>query len=251
MPVSLELLIRKTEAKIAETTEPKKLARLNRDLAAYKFSQIKAESDDDMDEDDDEDSKAKKAEKKAEEAKKAAEAAKHRAKAAEFRKRAEEAEEAAKKAEGADEEEEKKGEEAKYAAYSDGAAAALASQADMLPQTIARLEQLERASLERDRSAKISKAFDERRITPAEAKALQSKPMAFVDDFLGMRKHPVVMTEQGALLPNDTHGAQPVQNAEIDKIVAATGLTGDKAAKLRAQLARNYETADTNGVGRY
>jgi len=91
MAVALKLLIEKTEAALAAATDPKKKLRLERDLASFKLTAMRAESGDDEgdedDDEDDEDDKASKAAKRAEMSRKKAEAAKHKAKADEHGRR--------------------------------------------------------------------------------------------------------------------------------------------------------------------
>lgn len=258
MAVKLDALIKKTEALIASETDAKALRALQSQLASYvstraelgddKGDDKKKDSDDD---DGDEDSKAKKAAEAASKAKKAAEAAKHRAKAAEYKQKAEEAEEAAKAAEEEDEEEEEEEEESK-ASLSPGKVAALASQADMGREALARVEALEKSAAKREHAALIAEAKSSRRITPLEAASLAKKPLSFVRDFLEMFPKAKVATEEESLLVPDGRPDADVGAIVLDQIEQAlkavpAGASIDKA-KLRESMIESHRKARTNGA---
>ena len=246
MPVALTLLIQKTEAALAAATDPKKKLRLERDLASFRLTAAKAEGgDDDADEDDDED-KTGKAAKKAEASKKKAEAMKHKARADELRHKAAEADEEARKAMGDeddDEDAEAKALRAELAArqssMSDGAAAALASQAGQDAVLRARLDTLEKERAVERKQHSIDAALAGRRITPGEAATLATKSDAFVADFLAMRPKPIVNTDATQIdQPNMRENADlpPAQMAQIDMMVAALPNLSDVQ---RAEVKKN------------
>ena len=241
--LTLDAKIIKLEAAIAAGGDPKALRpRLAVLMAA------KAEMDDDDDDgppkkkpddgDGDEDSRAEKARAKADKAKREAEAAKHRAKAEEHRAKAEESEEAAKQCED-------EGDDAKaavpvpapLAALTPGAAAALASQATAVPEALARIAKLEASAEARDLAATINDARAARRITPGEAKTLASKSGTFVREFLSMRPHALVATEEEALArPDKSPDADVPKNvrALTEQAIAAMSLSGKQADDFRA-----------------
>jgi hypothetical protein len=229
----------------------------------------------DDDEDDEDESKAKKAAAAAKYAKKAAEAAKHRAKAADHKQKAAEYEEAAKKAEEDEDDEEESEEEAaarieSYAPsdavsprtssnLSPGAAAAIASEAQLGRDALARLTKLEKSAEKREHAALITEARAARRITGPEAKSLASKSIGFVRDFLDMRPKALVATEEDDLVApkgGDSDGGPVLtseQMVDIDAAVRATGAKGDAASKLKADMVTNArkELSSLNGAGRY
>jgi ClpP class serine protease len=245
MKVRTQALIKTTEAALATETDPSKLRILEAKLGTL---QARAEMDDDDDDDDkkkksdddddgDEESKAAKAAKKAEEMKKAAKAAGHRAKAAEFKKKAEEAEEEAKRCEADDDEEASKKGEGSEASIAPGALAAITSTAGLMPDALRRIEKLEQDATERQRKAMVDGAKAERKITPAEYKALVGKPIAFVRDFLSMRPHAIVNVDDEALEIPDVHsvaGDVPATvKAMVESAVQSLGLKGEKAEQHR------------------
>ena len=271
MAVSLTLLIERTEAALAAATDPKKKLRLERDLASFKLTAMRAEGGDDADEDDDEaedDDKAGKAAKRAEMSKKKHAAAGHKAKGDEYRRKAAECDQAAKDAMGDeddDEDAEAKALRAELhtrltASLPDGAAAALASQAGIDAATRARVEKLEKDAEAKEMRASINEALSARRVTPGEAKTLATKSVGFVRDFLAMRPKAIVNTDERTLdQPNPQENADlgPEAMAGIDQIVAGlpSTLTPEQKAKVKQDMINGRrQVAATNGVptpGRY
>ena len=266
MSVELKLLIEKTEAALKEPAlPPKKKARLERDLAAYRFTAAKADGGDDDDEDDDEDDKAGKAAKKAEASKRKLEAAKHKAKADDHRAKAAECDEAARKAMGDEddeEDEEAKALRAELAAraslMSEGATAALASQAGQDAAMRARLDAIEKERAAERTANAIAAALTARRITPGEAKTLGTKSAAFVTDFLAMRPKAIVNTDETHLTqPSHVPDADidPKAMAEIDGMVAKLSISDELKKKVRQDMIdgrRALASGQTNGApGRY
>ena len=267
MAVALKLLIERTEAALASEANPKKKLRLERDLASFKLTAMRAEGgDDEGDEDDDdedgEDDKHAKAAKRAEMSKKKAVAAGHKAKGDEFRRKAAECDKAAEEAMGDeddDEDEEAKALRAELhlrmnASLPDGAAAALASQAGLDAATRTRLEKLEKDAEVKEMRASIHEALTARRITPGEAKTLAAKSAPFVRDFLGMRPKAIVNTdEQDLAQPNPTENADidPKAMAGIEQIVASLpNLTDEQRAKVRKDMINGRRSvAAKNGAG--
>jgi len=269
MAVKLDALIKKTEASIASETDPRKRAALQSKLGAFLVA--KAEMDDDKepgkkgDEDDededDEDSKAAKHAEAARKMKAKARALEHRAKAAEHKQKAAESEEEAKKCEEearGNEEEDEDEDEARNragntsAALSAGAAAAIASQADLGREALSRVEKLEKSAAERERLAMIAEAKATRRITPNEAKTLTGKSMSFVRDFLEMRPKPLVATDEEALLQQDTTpaGDVPANTRKIvEQAIVAMGLEGEKAEKFRQESYSDHRNSAANSAG--
>jgi ClpP class serine protease len=267
MPVKLDALIKRTAAALAASTDPKERVALQAKVAAYAVAKADSDGDGDDDdgpphkgkgEEDDEDSKAAKAAEAAKKAKKTAEASKHRAKAAEYKQKAAESEEAAKAAEEDDEESEEEEsrskrseEEARAASLSPGAAAALASEASVGREALARVEKLEKSAAAREHSAMIAEAKAQRRVTAHEAKMLASKSLSFVTDFLSMRPNPLVVTEDNALLvPDGRTGADIGAEAmkSIDAACAAAPSGTDKAA-LREKLLNAHRAAQAQANG--
>jgi hypothetical protein len=262
MSVALKLLIEKTEAAVAAATTPVKKARLERDLASYKYTAAKAEGGDDDDPDDDgpdDDDKTAKATKKAALSAKKHEAAGHKAKGDEFRRKAAECDQAAKDAMGAEDGDEDaeatalRGEINARLATSlpEGAAAALASQAGQDAALRGRLDAIEKERAAERKASAIQAAltggaYGEQpatkgpRITPGEAKTLAAKPDAFVADFLSMRPKAIVNTDETDLLhPNpQEHADLPAASlAEIDKMVASLpNLTDTQRAAVRTNM---------------
>lgn len=265
MPIGLDVLIRKTEAALgASDLTPKKKARLERDLAAYKFAAMKAESggdeeEDEEDEEDDEDDAAAKAADRAEKSKKKAEAAKHKARADEYKRKAAEAEEEARKCMADDEEDEEDDEEAK-ASLSPGQRAALQSQATQGEDALARVKKLEADLAAREKAASIKEALGEQRISPAEAKMLAGKSGEFVTDFLSMRKGSIVQSESGSIVLEPKAGSGPTtveQQAinEINEHISQLGIKDPKVIeKVREEMLANRKAlaaGNLNGVPRY
>jgi ClpP class serine protease len=268
MAVKLDALIKKTEASIASETDPRKRAALQSKLGAFLVA--KAEMDDDKepgkkgdkdDEDeDDEDSKAAKHAEAARKMKAKAKALEHRAKASEHKQKAAESEEEAKKCEEEargseedDEEDEARNRAGNTSALTAGAAAAIASQADLGREALSRVEKLEKSAAERERLAMIAEAKATRRITPIEAKTLAGKSMSFVRDFLEMRPKPLVATTEDTLEQPDgsPEGDIPANvKALIEQGIEAQGITGDKAESYRKASVEAHRKAmsKTNGV---
>ena len=269
MPVSLTLLIERTEAALAAATDPKKKLRLERDLASFKLTAMRAEGgDDEGDEDDDEDGeedKHAKAAKRAEMSKKKAVAAGHKAKGDEFRRKAAECDKAAEEAMGDeddDEDEEAKALRAEIrsrlsASLPDGAAAALASQAGHDAAMRTRMEKLEKDAEAKELRASINEALSGRRITPGEAKTLTTKAAtspSFVRDFLAMRPKAIVNTDESHMShpdPRENADLDPKALSDIDGIVAKLpNLTDEQRAKVKKDMINGRRAvAATNGSG--
>jgi hypothetical protein len=268
MPVALDLLIKKTEAALAAATDPRKKVRLERDLASFKLTAMRAEApdEDDPDEDDEpeEDDKASKAAKKAEMSKKKHEAAGHKAKADQHRAKAAEYDSKAKEClgeESEDEDAEAKAMRAELhtrltASLPEGAAAALASQAGQDAALRMRLEAIEKERAAERKEGAINAALAGRRITPGEAKTLATKPIDFVTDFLAMRPKAIVNTDASDLLqPTMTPDADldPKAMAEINaKVSNLPNLTDAQRAEVRQKMI-DGRRALANGapIGRY
>ena len=266
MAVKLDALIKKTEAAIASESDPKKLARLKSTLGSFLATKAEIDGDDDEDDkdkgDEDDDGDESAAAKHAERARKLkakSEALKHRAKAAEHKKAAAESEEEAKKCEEEaagseeDDEDEARNRAATPSALTEGAAAAIASQADLGRDALARIEKLEKSAQDRERLAMIAEAKATRRITPNEAKTLGGKSMAFVRDFLEMRPKPLVATDDGALAQPDGSPAGDIPEnvkAFIEQGIQAMGIEGEKAEAYRKASVDAHRKAmsKTNGV---
>jgi hypothetical protein len=263
MSVELTRLIARTEAALAAATDPKRRLRLERDLASFKLTAIRAEGggeEDDEEEDDEEDDKSGKAAKRAEESKRRAEAAKHKAKADEHRARAAEADEEAKRCLGAEDDEEEEETKSLRASLSiratSGAVAATESLAVSHAEQNARIAALEKSARERETRAMIAEAQGARRITPGEAKTLASKSDAFVRDFLTMRPKAIVNTEESAMVqPASVENADIPASAvaQVDALCASlpASLTADQRAKIRQDMinSRRALGAGVNGVG--
>jgi ClpP class serine protease len=240
--MNIKALITKTEALLASATDPHKKARLEADLAAFKLTSLRAESDkdDDCDDDDDGDDKAKKAKAAADKAARKAVAMKHRAKAAEFKQKAKDCEDEAKKAMADDD----GGEDAIAAdtstALTPGAAAALAGQTDIAASNSDAIAALQARLDTSDRLAMVESAYSGRRVTPAERKTLLEKPIAFVRDFLAMRPKAIVQAA-GDELPVPPMSAQsPItatMRAELEAEVAKLQASGSKITIESAQAA--------------
>jgi hypothetical protein len=263
MPLlSLDALIKRTQAAIDAESEPKALRVLQANLAA--FLATKAEmDDDDGDEDDkdqDEKSKAKKAAEEAAKAKKSAEAAKHRAKAAEWKAKAEEAEEAAKKCEEDDEE----SEEAKKASAALRQATAhlaslpggeaLGAQLASLGQDIATLKKGREGD---EREALIASV--QKQTTKAERADLATWPLEVVRGFVATRvKSGLVYTDEEALAKPKAKGkpgtaeSLPAETlAMIEQAVGAYPLPDKKEYRATLIAAHIAAAAKTSAEGRY
>src|SRR5258708_18759351 len=263
MGVKLDALIKKTEAAIAVATDAKALRSLQSSLASYVATRAELDNDkdddkkkDDSDDDGDEDSKSAKAAEQAAKAKKTAEAAKHRAKAAEHKQKAAEYEEAAKKAEEDDEDEEEESEESE-ASLTPGKVAALASQADMCREALARVEALDKSSAAPEHAPMIAEAKAQRRITPTEAKTLPSKSLAFVRDYLEMRPKSLVNTADEELsVPDGREGADigAAAMGQVERAVAVWRRRAPTAAARErpppAPRKRRRPRAAAQGTGR-
>lgn len=271
MAVKLEALIKRTEAAIAASTDPRKTLSLRMNLASYQtaLAAMSAESDggdddEDSDEDpDEEDSKAAKAAEAAKKAKAKAAASKHKAKAAEHRQKAAEADEAADKCMG-DDEEEAAAAIATAGAYaiagtgaSGAASAALAAQAEIARD--ARLAALETGLAAREQKASITEALAAGSITPAEAKMLAGKAPTWAAEYLDTRKGVrVVNVAEGHLLVPSARPAGDLPAAALAEIEERIAMMGDLPAEtvktLRASMIEGRRRAaaeNANGVGRY
>lgn len=270
--VALKLLIERTEAALAAATDPKKKLRLERDLASFKLTAARAESgDDDGDEDDDDegDDKSSKAAKRAEMSKKKAEAAKHKAKADEHRQKAAEYDDQARKCMGDEDDDDDAEAKAMRAeldarlaasASSGGAIAALADQAAMNGDALARVRKLEEDAARKEMRASIHEALGARRITRKQSEMLAVKSPDFVRDYLAMHPRAIVSTEDSQLeQPNPRENADlsPEAVAGIDAIMAGlpSSLTADQKSKIRQDMINGRRAvASTNGspnLGRY
>ena len=241
MGAKLTAFIAKTEAAIQAETDPARLRVLEATLGA---ALVRAEMDDEpdkkkSDDDDDDDDKAAKAAKKAEEAKKAEAKAKIKSKRADAKAkheklmaelddeeaRCEEEDEAGKKGEGSE------------ATMSPGAIAALTSSSTLMPEAMRRIERLEKDAGERQRKAMVDGAKAERKITPAEYKALIGKPIEFVKDFLAMRPNAIVNVDESALMVPDVNavaGDVPASvKSMVESAITSMGLKGEKAEQHR------------------
>ena len=249
MNAKLESLIKKTQAKIELASDPLKKARLAADLAAYRLTAMRAESDsdDDSDEDDDEDeddSKSKKAAEAAEKAKRAAEGMKHRARAAEFKKKAAEAEDEAKKAEAEDDDEE---DEAKKASLPDGAIAALAGQSDIAASNAEAIAKMQARLDDSDRRAVVESAFSGRRITPAERKTLLGKSLSFVKDFLAMRPKAIVQSSGDEIQVPPMGGSSPITQSMRADLAAEVAKLQAMGSKITIESASAALEKSLNG----
>lgn len=230
--MNLKDLITKTEAAIAAATEPKKKARLEADLAAFKLTSLRAESGDDSDDDADDD-KASKAKAAADKAARKATAMKHKAKSAEYKQKAKECDEEARKAMADDDD----GEDATLAVaapvaeLSPGAVAALAGQGDIAASQSDQIAELKSRLDTADRLALVEAAFSGRRVTPAERKTLLDKPLAFVRDFLAMRPKAVVQSAGEEIVVPPMSGSSPItatMRAELETEVKRLQASGSK-----------------------
>ena len=257
--LKLAALIASTSAAIAAEADPRRRARLAGQLATYEATRraMGGESDDEDDDEDDEDSASKKAAAKADLAKRKATAAGHRAKAAEHKSRAAECEDAARKAEEEDEEEDEdeSSEASASIGMSDGAAAAIASQARMAQNALDRVAALEADAQRRNLRAMVDEALAGRRVTRDEAKSLAKKSFSFVQDFLDMRKTAIVATQESQLEqpnPRENSDIEPSVMAGIDQIVAnlSEKIGPEAKAKIKQDMINGRrEVAAKNGVG--
>ena len=270
MDVALRLLIERTEAAIAASSDPKKKLRLERDLASYRLTALRAESADDEDDEEDDDAdegdKAGKAAKRADMSRKKAESAKHKAKADEHRQKAAEYDDKARKCLGSEDEDDD--EEAKAmraeldtrlaaSSSSGGALAALADQANMSADALSRLQRLEREAEARETRAAIQESLSTRCITRTQAVMLEKKSRDFVKDYLSMHTRPLVNTDESqALQPSPTENADIPANvlAQIDANIAALpeSIKAEQKAKLRADMINSRRASVAGGSnGRY
>lgn len=251
MNPKLEALIKKTEARLELATDPKKKARIAADLASFRMTALRADSDsdddsDDDDDDSDDDSKSKKAAAAAEKAKRAAEAGKHKARAAEFRKKAAEADEEAQKAEAEDDEEEEE-DSAKKAALPAGAIAALAGQSDIAASNAEAIAKMQARLDASDRTAIVESAFSGRRITPAERKTLLGKPLAFVQDFLAMRPKAIVQAAGDEIQVPPMSGSSPITESMRADLAAEVAKLQAMGSKITIESASAALEKSLNG----
>ena len=259
MSVKLQAIV----AKMAAETDPVKITAL---LAEYGLAAPRAGGDpedkgdkgdhgEDGEDDEDEAKKAAAATKKAQGK---ADAAKHRAKAAEHRARAAESEEEARKCEadgedGDGEDKAKKAAAALCAAgASDAAASAIAEQARIAADAVARVDALEAGLAKREQAATIKEALADGRITPAEAKMLGGKTPEWSAEYIDTRKGVrVVHVEEGTLIrPRDAGTPTDNEASEVNGRIAAMGVTDPKLVeKLRADMIANRRKAEANGAG--
>ena len=242
--MNLKALITKTEAALAAATDPKKKVRLEADLAAFKLTSLRAESDKDDDKDDDDDDdgddKAKKAKAAADKAARKAVAMKHKSKAAEFKQKAKECEDAAKEAMAEDGEDAVLAIEPISAELSPGAVAALAGQSDIAAGNADAIAKMQARLDNSDRLALVESAFSGRRITPAERKTLITKPLAFVQDFLAMRPKAIVQAAGDEIQVPPMSGSSPIteaMRADLAAEVAKLQAMGSKITIESAALA--------------
>jgi len=272
MAVALKLLIDRTEAALAAATDAKKKLRLERDLASFKLTALRAEGgDDDGDGDDDEDEdddKASKAAKRAEMSKKKATAAKHKAKADEHRQKAAEYDEEARKCMGDEDDEEDAEAKALRAELnarlahtgSGGAIAALADRAAMNTDALERVAKLERDAAAKEMRASIHEAVTGRRILRKQAAMLAEKDPGFVRDYLAMHPNPMVHSDDSELIQPTIRENADIGTAamtDIDKIVAGlpASLTDEQRAKVKQDMINGRRAVaaknGTAGPGRY
>jgi ClpP class serine protease len=266
MPVKLDALIKKTEAAISATVDPKKLRALQANLAAFAATRAELDGDDDSDDEDDdkkkddddsdddadEESKAKKAAESARKAKAKAESAKHRAKAAEHKQKAAESEELADKADadadGGEEEEEEEEEEARLRVAPVSAGIHTAA----LDGLSARIDRIERDTVRRNTDARIEQALARRVISPKQAADLRKGTAAEVSAFLKYAKTPLVPADHEESLAPDARANADLPalvTKEVERAVSASGLSGDDAEKLRTELLTEHRKARANGAG--
>lgn len=142
-----------------------------------------------------------------------------------------------------------------------GALASLLAQGSRANDRIAKIEKTHR--IERKGSL-IRNARNERRITPSEAKMLTGKKLAFVEEFIGMRKGAIVDgDDQETIRPKDAVDGTDATTlpanvlASIEQTVTAAPSNLDKKALRDAlvseHLAKHNERmkAAANGAGRY
>jgi ClpP class serine protease len=266
--LKLAALIKRLTSAHAAESDPKAKVALYLRLTAAQSTLAEMGGDGDGDEGGDEgdggdgdEGKAAKAAKAAAKAKSKAEGAKHRAKAAEHKAKAAEYEDAAKKCEEEatsgeeDEEDEAASASPPQLALSDGAAAAITSQAELGREALARIERLEKSAAKRELAAMVEEARATRRITPGEAKVLSSKSAAFVRDFLSMRLRPLVATEEEALAVPDgaPDGDVPASVKSLtERAIAAMGamLKDEDARKaFREKAFSDYRAEKARVVG--
>ena len=257
MSVKLQAIV----AKMATETDPVKITAL---LAEYGLAVPRAGGDpedkgdkgdrgDDGEDGEDGEDKAKKAAAATKKAQGKADAAKHRAKAAEHKARAAESEEEAKKCE-ADDDEPAAAAAAvlRAAGTSDAAASAIAEQARISGDAVARITALEAGLAKREQAATIKEALADGRVTPAEAKMLGGKTPAWSAEYIDTRKGVrVVNVEEGTLIrPRDAGTPTDNEASEVNGRIAAMGVTDPKLVeKLRADMLTNRRKAEANGAG--
>lgn len=127
---------------------------------------------------------------------------------------------------------------------------AKAKDADKLATRVARLEQ---EKLDERRDAIVKSALDSKRLTPAEAKDLRKRPMAYVDAFLAARPKSVVYATADdmpvpAPVPNSLMGQLPPDLQKQLELAAKT--TGIPEAKLLEsyQLEMQAAASKRNGA---
>lgn len=232
--MNLKALITKTEAALSAATEPKKKARLEADLAAFRLTSLRAESDDgDDDGDGEDDDKATKAKAAAEKAARKAAAMKHKAKAAEYKQKAKECDEEARKAMADDDDgaDAIAADTSTAAELTPGALAALAGQGDIAASHSAAIAQLQSRLDTSDRLALVESAFSGRRITPAERKSLIEKPIGFVREFLAMRPKAIVQAAGDDIPVPSMSSESPItqsMRAELETEVKKLQASGSK-----------------------
>ncbi len=258
MPLSLDALIKRTEAAIASEKDKTKLTELAASLGAYKKTKHSIEKheteegeeeddeeadgnetdrgdDPDKDEDDDEDDEKKSA-------------------AAPVKK-------STSKTKKSEEEAEDEGDEAealaalvrratgKRGAAAQGALEGLISKAKAADGLASRLEALETARKREARDLVVDRALASNRVTKKEAAILKKKPMAHVEAFLEARPHGLIYTQSEDLpVPQmqNLDGSSilpPDLEKQIQQAVAATGLKREDIlkdfAKTNAALTMN------------
>lgn len=143
-------------------------------------------------------------------------------------KMADEDEESGDEDESAEDDEPKK--DAKKAKTSAGTLAALKAQAARTADAEARLAAIEKERAQERKLAKIGAALKARHISPSEAKTLNAKSTAFVNDYLSMRNTPIVGGDDESPRPaaNSRELSDAEQRLQRDAF-AAVGLDPDKA----------------------
>ena len=248
--MNLKALITKTEAALLAATDPKKKVRLEADLAAFKLTSLRAESDKDDDkddDDDDDDDKAKKAKAAADKAARKATAMKHRAKAAEFKQKAKECEDQAKEAMAEDSEDATAAAEPIAAELSPGAVAALAGQSDIAASNAEAIASMQARLDASDRTAIVESAFSGRRITPAERKTLLGKPLPFVQDFLAMRPKAIVQSAGDEIQVPPMSGSSPITESMRADLAAEVAKLQAMGSKITIESASAALEKSLNG----